>query len=637
MLRKFIRTIFFTLIIFSFSIDAFSEHRLLSSTVHAVTEAAQPQPSDTEKSAPKTAGIKKASAAVVKKSQVHKGQISLNFDDADINAVMQTVLGNLLKVNYIIDPRVKGSITFRSVKPVPYEEILPIIEVILHTNGIAIVENAGIYRVVPISDASRESGSVSFGRNPDTVDMSGKAVIQVVQIKYNSSTEVARVLTPFISNNAVSVDVPKNNQLVLVDTPANIKRLLNLINIFDSEDLKKKSPQVFVYNVQNSKAKDIVLLLNQIFGARLSGDAFVQKMMEEQQQQQQQQGQQPQEQPPPVMPTASNRGSSVIISSFAKIFYDELTNTIIILGTPDDYKVISDTIKTVDVVPRQVIIEGVVAQITLSDSMNMGFSWAINTSIDTLGLKIGMNTANLDFTNSDTVAKFGKGFSVIGTDNSSVVRAVIQALEADSKAKLLASPHILVSDNREARIQVGQSVPIPTSETIASAGNPAQKTIQYKDIGIILKVKPRINDGGLVAMDITQEISNYEKITLYSNEQQILLNKTEASTNMVVQDGQTIVIGGLIREEKSSTSSGLPFLSKIPLIGFLFGETEKAKKRTEIVILLTPHVIKNQQRAADITSRYINKFTGTGASQGIKKEELVTDIQPLNNSTEKQK
>ena len=179
-----------------------------------------------------------------------------------------------------------------------------------------------------------------------------------------------------------------------------------------------------------------------------------------------------------------------MISSYAKIFFDELTNTIIILGTPDDYRVISETIKTIDVVPRQVIIEGVVAQITLSDSMNMGFSWAINTSIDTLGLKFGMNTSNLDFSNTDTIKKFGKGFSIIGTDNGNVVRAVIQALEEDSKAKLLASPHILVADNREARIQVGQSVPIPTSETIASAGNPAQKTIQYKDIGIILKVKP---------------------------------------------------------------------------------------------------------------------------------------------------
>ncbi len=625
MLRKFIWTIFFALIISGISVDAFSEQLPAASTANVSNPPTQNQTAAPADILPDASGIKKSQAAVVKKSSVHKGQVSLNFEDADINAVMQTVLGNLLKVNYLIDPRVKGNITFRSIKPVPQEEILPVIEAILHINGIAIVENNGIYRVIPLNDVSKETASVRFGRNPDAVDMTGKAIIQVVQINHGTSSELARVLTPFVSANAVSVDIPKNNQLVLVDTPANIKRLLALINILDSDDLKKKkSPRVFVYNVQNSKAKDIVIILHQIFTGKNFGDAFAQRLMEEQQQQQQQQqGEQPPEQPPIALTLGGRQGGSAVISELTKIFYDELTNTIIILGTDDDYKVIADTIKTIDVLPRQVMIEGAVAQISLTDSMTMGFSWQLNTSISNLGLKLGINTKVLDSSYKSFEEKAKTGFTIVGTDSTGTIQAVIQALANDSKAKLLASPHILVSDNKEARIQVGQSVPIITSETIATQGTVPQRTIQYKDIGIILKVKPRINDSGLVTMDITQEISSYTTVKLYADEDQIILKKTEAMTSLVVQDGQTIVIGGLIQEDKSDSNTGLPYLSKIPIIGFLFGETSKKKERSEIIVLLTPRVLKNPQQAVDLTSRYVEKFTGTGASQDIKKDELI--------------
>ncbi len=620
--------------VFYLAADIHAEQNPPASTDTLLKESVSAQPAPASEIRVGSSSVKKSSTAIVRKAQVYKGQVSLNFDDADINAVMQTVLGNLLKVNYLIDPRVKGNITFRSIAPVPYDEILPIMEVILRINGIAIVENSGIYRVIPISDIPKESGSVRFGRSPDAVDMSGKALIQVVQINYGSSTEISRVITPFISTNAVIIDVPKNNQIILVDTPANIKRLLGLINIFDNEDVKRKNPQVYVYNVQNSKAKDIVVLLHQIFiGKHASGDLFAQKMMEEQmqQQQQQQQPQQQQEQPQPMLQMTSVKPTgSVIVSDLTKIFFDELTNTIIILGTPEDYKVISDTIKTIDVVPRQVVIEGVVAQIILKDNMSTGLSWALNTNIRNLGVNIGVNTANLQTANIP-----GKGFTVVGTDSTGVIHAVISALASDSKAKLLASPHIIVSDNREARIQVGQSVPIVTSESIAQAGVAPQRTIQYKDIGIILKVKPRINDSGLVSMDITQEISAYTTEELYNKEVQIILQKTEASTSLVVQDGQTIIIGGLIREDKKSSLTGIPFLSKIPILGFFFGETTRGKDRTEIIILLTPHVVKNQKNVADMTNRYVEKFTGKGVSQDIKKEDLIINLEPFEKTQDK--
>ncbi len=305
------------------------------------------------------------------------------------------------------------------------------------------------------------------------------------------------------------------------------------------------------------------------------------------------------------------------MSDIARIYANESINAVIIVGTPEDYETIKETIRKMDIVPRQVMIEGVVAQISLKDNMSMGLAWSMNAG--GLGSQIALNPGSL---NSDSLP--GSGFSYVAMDAAGTIKAVISALASESKAKLLASPHILVSDNREARIQVGQSVPIPTSETIASASVPAQRTIQYKDIGIILKVKPMINDSGLVTLDIVQEVSTYSTLLLYSDEKQIILNKTEVSTNLVVQDGQTIVIGGLIREDASKSKSGIPLLIKIPILGYLFGNTDIDESRNELIILLTPHVVKSRKETDELTKGFVNKMTEK--EKDMKRDEILQNV-----------
>jgi len=212
----------------------------------------------------------------------------------------------------------------------------------------------------------------------------------------------------------------------------------------------------------------------------------------------------------------------------------------------------------------------------------------------------------------------------VGTDVVGAVRGLITALATESKAKLLATPHILVSSNKDAKIQVGQQVPLVTSETYGTPGVAPQRNIQYRDIGIILKVKPRVNDGGLVALDLYQEVSTFSTISLTGTDQQIILNKTDATTSLVVQDNQTIVIGGLIREDTSKDRSGIPFLSRIPILGWLFGNTNDDKSRQEIIILLTPHVIKNQKEAKEISNEYIDNMSESSKG-GIKKEDIIKE------------
>jgi len=540
-----------------------------------------------------------------------KGSVSLNFDDADIYSVIQTVFGEILKVNYIIDPRVKGRVTFRSIAPVSREKVMPLMEVILRLNGVAIIEESELYRIIPISDLSKEPSEIKVGRKILSTELKGKAVLQIIPLNYMQSSEIVKLINPFVSTNAVVVDVPKANHIIIADTDANVRRILQMIEYFDSEMKEKKGIRVFVHHVQNTNAKDLVTMLQQIYlGAKAQTTDKTGKTVSPSPAASQVK--------PAAVTTVQSAGTDAIVSEATKIFADEKLNAVVILGTREDYDIIVATIKELDLIPRQVLIEGLIAQIQLTDKLNFGLAFAIkNKFLNFEAFDILFNPATLS--DVKTEGATAGGLNAIGIDSGGAVRLVINALATESKAKLLASPHIMVSDNNEARIQVGQQVPIPTSETYGSSVVAPQRTIQYKDIGIILKVKPMINDSGLVSLEISQEVSDYSTIKLYSNEDQIILTKTEATTKLVVKDGQTIVIGGLIQETDKNAKAGLPWLVKIPIIGYLFGNTSKDKERTELVILLTPHIVKDQTDATAVTDRFIGKFKDEKMSDDIQK------------------
>ncbi len=554
-------------------------------------------------------------------SAPQRGMVTLNFDDADVFTIIQTIFGTVLKVNYVVDPRIKGRVTFRAVAPVPMDSVLPLMEVILRLNGIGVVEESGLYRLVPISDISREPSPVSYGRDPEKIQVKGKAMLQVVPIIYVQSSDVLKLIIPFASSNAVLIDVPKGNQIIIVDTDANIKRMLKLVEIFDNERLVKTKPQVFVYSVQNSKAKDIANVLQQTFlGGKTTTGGSVSAGT----------GAGAQNAASPVgaggaagafqgSSSQASTGTQVPISDFTKFITDEVTNSIIILSTPEEYMLIKETIDKIDIIPRQVVIEGLIAQVTLTDNLSLGLSAWVKGSIGNINVGGGVGGVGLA---ADVSKPSGTGLVLYGVDGVGNLQFLIAAMATDSKAKLLATPHIIVSDNKEAKIQIGQSVPIVTSETFGSSTVAPQRTIQYRDIGIILKVKPRVNEGGLVNLEIYQEVSTYSTIPLYAGELQIVLNKNDATTNVVVQDGQTIVIGGLIREDTTKSRSGIPFLSSIPYIGWLFGGWIDNKERTEIIILLTPRVVKNQKEAGDVTNHYIDNMVGESKGR-INKKDLV--------------
>jgi general secretion pathway protein D len=575
--------------------------------------APQPQPEAAQRLQPPRS---RASRQLITK----RGEVSFNFDDADVFSVIQTIFGDVLQVNYIIDPQVKGRVNFRSVAPVAKEDVLPLMEVILRLNGIGIVEEGGLYRIVPIGDISKEPAPVGIGREPGKVIITGKALLQVIPVKYIESSEVVRVLTPFLSKDALIVDVPKSNYIIVADTDTNVKRLLQLVEVFDSELLKKIKPRVFVYPVQNSKAKDVATMLQQIFlGAKpTTAPTPTAPARPTITPRTSASGQSQPGQPTSVTQQVSMgpEGGEALVSEITKIFADEVTNTIIILATEKDYELIAETIKKIDIVPRQVVIEGLIARVDLTDKLDFGMQWTIQNDLKIKGLKPFTRDINISGPLKLDTAIPTSTFTFTAYDAAGQVKLLLQSLATEGKAKILAAPHILVSDNREARIQVGSQIPLATQTSYYPTGTEAivtssiTSTVQYKDIGIILKVKPQVNDSGLVSLELSQEVSSLGENVAIAGQAFASINKTEASTNLVAQDGETIIIGGLIREDVTKSRSGIPFLSRIPILGYLFGSTINESTRNELIILLTPHVIRNQQEAGNVTTDYLDRFEG---------------------------
>jgi general secretion pathway protein D len=549
--------------------------------------------------------------------------ISFFFDDADIFEVAQTVFGDVLKVNYIIDPKVSGRVNFRTVSPIPVGEVLSVMEIIFRLNGIGFVVENGLYRIMPLNDVARELIYAQVGKDPDSVAME-LFVFKNVSLK-DSIKEIENTIGLSVRGGYIrALPIYRLNALLVVASSyGQLEYVRKWVQTFDVM-FDNARPKVYVYPVQNSKAKDVADILHQIFFEGKSSSPA--KTAPPQKNTQQRQGESVSAPVPPVSFTLS--GGASLVSEITRIFPDDKANSIIILSTPEDYELISETITKIDIVPRQVMIEALVASLTLADNLRFGLQWTIQNDLMIKGLWPFTEDIDISGALELNTPSSSSAFSYTSLDEAGNIKLLIQALAEDNKAKVLSAPHILVSDNREAKIQVGDQVPIATQLTTNTETTPAQTTttIQYKDTGTILKVKPQVNDSGLVALEITQEVSVADTTQVLGTEQ-FVIRKREVTTNLVAQDGQTIVIGGLIDEQTTKARTGIPVLSRIPVLGYLFGSTIDDTTRTELVILLTPRVIKNQAQASSVSTDYLQRVKEV-EKEINKKGILIKDIEP---------
>jgi general secretion pathway protein D len=334
-------------------------------------------------------------------------------------------------------------------------------------------------------------------------------------------------------------------------------------------------------------------------------------------------------------PTSGKTNTSISDIGDVNIIADEVNNALIIVATAQDYAVVERVIKQLDVMPLQVLIDATIVDVSLTDNLKYGIKWFLSHNNGKNAGSTGDNFATeqdriglSDFGSfKDTAANLAigaatGGFGYAFISNSGDVKAVLNAESAKGNVNIISSPSLMVLNNQEANIQVGNEVSLRTSEstnTNAGADNAfVTNTIQQRKTGVTVNVKPRVNANGLVIMEIEQKIEDFAGGSTNGNPD--ILSR-EIKSSVAVQSGETIVLGGLISQKKTNEKDGIPFLHELPLIGPLFGSTSKGNEKAELVVLITPRVVRSRQDARIVTNEFKRKLTG------IYEEPVVVDVE----------
>ncbi len=299
-------------------------------------------------------------------------------------------------------------------------------------------------------------------------------------------------------------------------------------------------------------------------------------------------------------------GGSIANVGKVKIIADEPNNSIIIVATAQDYEVILPIINQLDVMPLQVLIDATVVEVTLSGELSYGISWYLSH---------GSSSITFGGATAATAAALGTG-GLTALYSSGAVQSLLNSLAKSSNLNVISSPSLMVLNNQKAKINVGQQVPVQTSTSslpVATGSTPSialGTSIQYKDTGVTLEVSPRVNANGMVIMKLKQIVSDVAPAPATGVTSTATFDKKEIDSSVVVHDGETVVLGGLIADNYTITKTGFPFLTNLPLVGELFGSTDKTKKKTELVVLITPRVVTSKQDSRVISNEFRRKLTG---------------------------
>ncbi|MCG8037669.1 MAG: type II secretion system secretin GspD [Candidatus Thiodiazotropha taylori] len=619
------------------------------------------------------------------------GDITLNFEKADLREVVQTVLGQLLDENYILDPAVKGTVTIQTGKSLPKADLLPTLETLLRMNGAAMVLVDGIYRILPLSKAiqGQQVPRLADGSAP----IPAGYALQVVPVKYIGVREMAQILQPLAPvNSVIRVDATRN-LLVLGGTGGELASMLETIQLFDVDWMEGLSvgffplkyakvstvtkelqaivgsmdsnplegmfrvvpvdeaggilvvtPQkryldrvaewiprldrvdsqesgtgqkLYVYRVQNGEAVELADMLQQLFSA--SGATQKKSKSAEVA---------PGKTKKTLSSSTDSESKSLSTTSVARMTFfgaggseakseirvvaDDKHNSLVITATPSQYANMLDALEKLDVRQLQVMVEATIIEVALQDEFKYGLQWAFNSDV-------GSNYIGEGVLSSTTSAVLGNtlpGFNFSVLRSASDVRAVFNALAEDSLIRVLSSPSVMVLDNETASIQVGDEVPIVDQQrqSTTDSDSPIINSISYRETGVMLEVTPRVNPGGLVTLDVTQEVSDVSDVVASSTSGSPTISTRKITSTVAVKNGEVLVLGGLITDRDNEGTSGLPFLSKLPLIGWLFGQESTFSKRTELVVVLVPTVVFNSDDNRQVVESFRAKLQGLKGS-----------------------
>jgi general secretion pathway protein D len=658
-------------------------------------------------------GTRPQGASPIAKDDTGASGYDLNFENAPVATVAKVILGDVLGVGYSIDPRVQGTVTLASVRPVPKADALYVLENALRMSGVALVRDRSGYRLLPANEAG-----------PGGIDRTASAEagqgISVVPLRYVSAQTVFKLLDAFgVKANTVRPDVARNT-LIIQGSGSDRAAAIDTILSFDADWMRGQSVGIFpvrnsspepliseiekimdsgegglslnvikfqpigrlnsilvvsqkpeylkragtwiarldksdtegvnlkAYPLRYGNSKQVVVLLNDMLTGHGAGGSSLDSASS-------------QISPGagismsssgtgPVaalsgLPTAASGaavpgsaasplnvraapasgltaggqdyGSGGVQGSGTKpaggtgilqnvrITADVTNNTVLVYANQESQRIIEQTIRQIDRPQRQIAIEATIAEVTLNDTVNYGVQFFL-ASRD-VGLKPDTGSV-LSTVGNAVLSRAVPGFNfLIGSE--ATPRFILDALQGVTDVKVLSNPSLVVLDNQPATLQVGDQVPFSTgTATVLTANNTVVNTIDYRNTGIILRVSPRVSANGNVRLDIEQEISNVSTATAASLTPTVSERKVKSSIS--VATGQTVLLAGLISEQKNGTRSGLPGLDQIPGLGDAFGHQDNSTARTELIIFIRPQIIRNGSEAHNVAEEFRSKMRG---------------------------
>jgi len=580
--------------------------------------------------------------------------VVINFNEVDISTMVKFI-SDLTGKNFILDDRVKGKISVYSPSKLSINEAYNVFTSVLELKGFTVVQSGKVAKIVP-SSAAKQSG-FKLLRQGEQAPVNDSYVAQVTKLEYITAQEAVTFLQPMVSKDGHLSAFGPGNLLLMVDSSLNIRKLhgilmtidtertregleiiylknasaenaaktvqqwlsgtdvksggqpaaaaagggstttvladqrLNALLIFGNETTKKTirelvakldvtppeaSSKVNVYYLENTDATEMSKVLDGVVKG-ISAQAT-------------------------TPPGAGAPQASPFESGKVTITPDKASNSLVIMASPNDYNNLVQVIKKLDRRSKQVFVQVLIAEVSLDKSSEIGLQIGLigggspNSNLTVAGMYDPLGTL------STIGTALGSLTTALGTSSGLTasplnVTAVLKALDKKGLLNILSTPNILTSDNKEAEINVGENVPFQGSATQSTIGTTT--SVERKDIGINLKIKPQISEGDYIRMDINQEISAVKDSKGQAID--LITTKRSAKTSVVVKDKETVVIGGLIQDNEQETVSKVPFLGDIPLLGWLFKTKSKTRNKTNLMILLTPHIVKDATDLAEMT------------------------------------
>jgi general secretion pathway protein D len=585
--------------------------------------------------------------------------VSIDFNNVDINVLVKFI-SEMTGKNFIVDQRVKGKVTIISPSKISVAEAYRVFESVLEVHGYTTVEAGKIIKIVPAPDA--RSKNIETRLREESSVAEDKVVTQLIPLKYANPSEVKKLLSPLVSKSSVILAYPPTNMLIVTDVYSNIKRLQKIVETIDimgigqelsilplnhanAKDLVKILQSVFTARKTKSKKAAVTDTINFVADDRtntlivLASKTNTHRIKElvDMLDKETPKGKEGihvyylenavaedlakvlQELPTQKSAQGSSKDpkKAPLISSGVIIKADKATNSLIIMAEKEDYNFLEIIIKKLDIPRSMVYIECLIMEVNLDKDFNIGTEWtaAGETTYNGRQGAYGGGFSGQDPGYSN-IAGMGGGITGVGTfppglslgvlgefiDVGGIkfpsIAAVVQAYKKDKDVHILATPQLLTTDNEEASINVGKNVPFQT-RSAAETGIETYSSYEYRDVGITLKITPHISKERFVRLTIFEEITKLDELATTSPDRPTTLKRT-IETTVIVNDQNTIVLGGLIDDSFSRTENKIPCLGDIPLLGWFFKSVSESREKTNLFIFLTPHVIENEEEAAAI-------------------------------------